>query len=99
MYKTFDVRRIRSTVRYRRFQRGILLREPLCRPCRIAGLTVGAEEMDHIVPVHKAPGRFWDPENVQPICTNCHKTKTANENRTAEHSEHKTWRAQMGNWQ
>ncbi len=66
------VRRMRSTKRYQRFRAGILQKEPLCRACSEAGFTVGAEHIDHIEPVHLAPERFWDRDNIQPICRECH---------------------------
>ena len=93
--KQSEVRKARSTSRYQRFRKRILHIEPLCRPCRSNGLTVGAEEIDHIVPVYRAPDRFWDTGNVQPICRSCHESKTAEENRTSESPEHKAWRRHL----
>ncbi len=39
---------------------------PLCRPCAAQGFTVGAAEIDHLVPVKEAPDRFLDRSNWQP---------------------------------
>ena len=50
----------------------------LCRPCRIAGRTTEAREVDHIVP--KSQDGTDDSDNLQSICTPCHKAKTKAEN-------------------
>lgn len=57
--------------------------EPLCRTCAARGLTAGASELDHIIPLH-APGGlrlFWEESNLQPICKKCHKVKSDKEMR------------------
>ena len=68
---------MRSSARYQRWRADILRNEPLCRSCAEAGFTVAAEHIDHIEPVHLAPERFWDRDNVQPICRQCHERKHA----------------------
>ena len=70
-----SLRRARWNQRYRRWRAGILRSEPLCRPCAEAGITVAAEHIDHIEPVHLAPERFWDRTNIQPLCRDCHERK------------------------
>ena len=62
------IRRMRWSRRYRRWRAGILRNEPLCRPCAEAGFTVAADHIDHI---HLARKRFWDRDNIQPICRDC----------------------------
>ena len=69
-------RRYRSSQRYQKARRTFLARNPLCAQHRRKGQTVLAEELDHIVPVHKAPERFWDRTNWQPLCKPCHDAKT-----------------------
>lgn len=57
--------------------------EPLCRSCAARGLTAGASELDHIIPLH-APGGlrlFWDRDNLQPLCSRCHRIKSDAEQR------------------
>ena len=67
--------RSRAWVRFRReFLRG----EPLCRACAAEGLSVAADELDHVVPLHRGGG-MWDRENVQPLCRDCHAAKTRRE--------------------
>ena len=70
-----------------------MLRERyLCRVCRMAGLTVEATELDHIIPVHKDPSRFWDLENLQPICASCHEKKTRVDLQAEGSPEQRAWR-------
>lgn len=49
----------------------------LCQPCKRAGLVVGGNEVDHIVP--KFEGGTGDDDNLQTICRTCHAAKTAAE--------------------
>jgi 5-methylcytosine-specific restriction enzyme A len=55
----------------------VLQREPLCRACNEQGFVKGATTVDHIKP--KRHGGTDDLENLQPLCDECHKTKTAKE--------------------
>lgn len=61
--------------RWRKTRAALLRTEPLCRPCRARGRTTAASEVDHIVP--RAAGGGNERENLQPICEDCHKAKTA----------------------
>lgn len=49
----------------------------LCQPCVRSGKITKANEVDHIVP--KSKGGADDLENLQAICKQCHKEKTAME--------------------
>lgn len=51
--------------------------EPLCRPCHKRGIARATTQVDHIVP--KAKGGSDDRANLQGICDDCHKAKTARE--------------------
>ena len=55
--------------------------EPLCRICGALGRVSLATEVDHVVPL--AEGGSNDDANLQPICGDCHKAKTAEEIRRA----------------
>ena len=33
-------------------------------------------ELDHVMPVHVAPERYWSRNNWQALCNECHKAKT-----------------------
>ena len=48
---------------------------PLCVVCSAAGLVTVAIELDHITPLHK--GGSNSDDNLQPLCADCHRTKTA----------------------
>jgi 5-methylcytosine-specific restriction protein A len=74
------VKQIYHTARWQKVRRLILSREPLCRPCKAAGLVVAAVQVDHIKPVD-AGGAPFDSENLQPLCFSCHSRKTLEENR------------------
>ena len=56
-----------------------LRRNPLCVKCLAEGKFVPATVVDHIIP-HKGDKKlFWDPENHQSMCKQCHDIKTASE--------------------
>ena len=65
--------------RWRRIRHNHLSGEPLCRECDKKGITTLANQVDHIIP-HKGNMKlFYDPENLQSLCTPCHSRKTATE--------------------
>lgn len=49
----------------------------LCQPCKRAGRVTPATEVDHIKP--KSLGGEDDADNLESICTDCHKDKTQRE--------------------
>ena len=49
----------------------------LCQVCMSEDRLTPATEVDHIIP--KARGGTDNPDNLQAICAECHKTKTARE--------------------
>jgi 5-methylcytosine-specific restriction endonuclease McrA len=57
---------------WQRVRLAVLAADPLCRDCRAAGLTVGAEHVDH------ADGNVHNltRENLVPLCAPCHSRKT-----------------------
>lgn len=70
------VKRDRSTAFQRR--RALLLRaNPLCAHCARSGRVTAATELDHIKPLHQ--GGTDDDANLQGLCTECHRIKTAAE--------------------
>ena len=72
---------VRRSRHYQLMRRHLMQREPLCRSCAEQGYIVAAVELDHIVPVHKAPDRVLDANNLQPLCRSCHEAKTLREAR------------------
>lgn len=53
--------------------------EGLCQPCLRAGRASAGTQVDHIVP--KSQGGSDDDGNLQTICPECHRAKTARESR------------------
>lgn len=53
--------------------------EPLCRHCAENGHITPATQVDHIIPRRDGGKDAW--ENTQSLCDDCHKAKTAEENR------------------
>lgn len=61
---------------WRNAARRYLAAHPLCVQCEEAGHTVAAELVDHILPAASHPKLFWDAENWQGLCRDCHAVKT-----------------------
>lgn len=61
--------------RWMRIRKLILLEEPLCRHCLTEGRTTQAREVDHIIPLEDEGTD--DRANLQALCRQCHKQKTA----------------------
>ena len=57
----------------------VLAEQPFCVECRKEGRIEESTEVDHIVPHNGDPGLFWDPENLQGLCTSHHSQKTQRE--------------------
>jgi 5-methylcytosine-specific restriction protein A len=62
---------------WRKLRDAVLASEPLCRMCARQERTTAATTVDHIR--SKRHGGTDDLQNLQPLCDDCHKTKTANE--------------------
>jgi len=57
--------------------RNWLTAHPLCVHCKAKGIVRSAREVDHIVPLHQ--GGRDDETNLQGLCVECHKAKSAQE--------------------
>jgi hypothetical protein len=67
-----------------------LAKEPLCRHCRAKGFVTEATVPDHIVPL--AFGGSDEDSNIQCLCDECHKVKSAIESASHEGaSTHPDW--------
>ncbi|HZC81646.1 MAG TPA: HNH endonuclease signature motif containing protein [Nitrospiraceae bacterium] len=54
------------------------LREhPLCVTCLKEGIVKPATDVDHVIPHGGTERLFWDEENWQALCHECHSQKTA----------------------
>ena len=63
---------------WRRLRLRILADEPLCRFCAAEGRVTAATEVDHIDPFRGLDDpRRLDPANCRPLCTPCHRSRTA----------------------
>ncbi len=58
-------------------RRAVLSRNPLCTHCQRNGRYTPAEEVDHVVPL--AHGGTDDWSNLQSLCRDCHRIKSARE--------------------
>lgn len=64
--------------RWQKLRERILLRDAsLCQQCKARGHITLAVEVDHITTIHK--GGTDAEDNLQAICSECHKAKTAAE--------------------
>jgi 5-methylcytosine-specific restriction enzyme A len=65
--------------RWQKTSAGFRAAHPLCAdPYQVHGeIAVESEETDHIIPHRGDMDLFWDPENWQALCGNCHSRKTA----------------------
>jgi len=68
--------------RWRKLRLQILKRDDyLCQACLRAGRITEATEVDHRL--NKASGGTDEPDNLEAICSPCHRAKTAREHRAA----------------
>lgn len=63
-----------GSLRWRLVSRRQLAQHPFCVRCGHV-----AEVTDHIVPVYRAPDRFFDPTNHQSLCAQCNREKAVAE--------------------
>ena len=61
---------------WRRARKAFLQKHPLCAECGKAGELIPATVVDHIIPHRGDQKLFWDENNWQPLCKDCHDRKT-----------------------
>ena len=61
--------------KWRKYRAIYLNTHPLCEECLKLGRTKEATVVDHIIPVSRG-GSFWDSDNHQALCKQCHDMKT-----------------------
>ena len=61
---------------WRKARKSFLTRHPLCAECLKNGALTPATVVDHIVPHRGDHVLFWDEQNWQPLCKDCHDRKT-----------------------
>ena len=62
--------------KWRNARARFLRKHPLCVKCRENGKLTPATVVDHIIPQRGDPVLFWDENNWQPLCRDCHGEKT-----------------------
>lgn len=63
---------LRKTARWLRLRVRQLSNEPMCRLCRALGKRTAATVCDHIKPHKGDVDLFYDPDNLQSLCKECH---------------------------
>ena len=61
---------------WRKARKAFLTRHPLCAECLKNGTLTPATVVDHIVPHRGDRALFWNEQNWQPLCKDCHDRKT-----------------------
>lgn len=92
------IEKLRCTNRWRELRLRVLRHEPLCRECMRHDVVRPAVAVDHVVAAadvvaQRGTEAFFDPTNLQPLCTSCHAAKTAVE-RWARQASSKVARSQ-----
>lgn len=62
--------------RWRKARLNYLRHHPICVLCQAEGRVEAAIEVDHVEPHRGSPKLFWDEENWQALCRECHQKKT-----------------------
>lgn len=62
--------------RWQKARRIFLADNPLCVECKKNGRLTEATVVDHIIPHKGDDGLFWDRNNWQALCKECHDRKT-----------------------
>ena len=70
-------RRLYFTPQWRRLRRAQLAAHPFCRMCEAMGRTTPATIPDHITPHRGNPALFFDPDNLQSLCSPHHSSTKA----------------------
>ena len=68
--------------RWRRVRALFLQQQPLCVMCQADGRLTPATEVDHIEQHGNNPRRFYDTDNLQPLCADHHRSYKAKQERS-----------------
>ena len=71
--------------RWQRERLAFLAAHPLCVECQKRGVYTKATVVDHIIPHRGDRVLFWDRDNWQALCKQCHDKKTGTEDRNIEY--------------
>lgn len=67
--------------RWQNYRIRYLREHPLCADHRARGMLVAATVVDHKVPHRGNDELFWNPDNHQPLCAQCHSSAKQREER------------------
>lgn len=65
--------------KWQKIRARFLALHPICQECERLGIVKAATDVDHIVPHRGDMNLFYDIENLQALCHECHSRKTAKE--------------------
>jgi 5-methylcytosine-specific restriction endonuclease McrA len=69
-----------STAEWRELRLIALAQKPLCELCEKEGKLVPAKEVNHIIPAEEDSSKFFDLNNLQPLCSYHHRVVTRRDN-------------------
>lgn len=75
------------TSRWQKASKAFLKAHPLCERCKAEGRYTKATVVDHIKPHKGDYNLFWDRNNWQSLCKQCHDKKTLTEDRKGSMSK------------
>jgi 5-methylcytosine-specific restriction protein A len=61
-----------NLARWKRWRVAYRNANPLCRMCLERGYVAQTFAVDHIIPHKGDMSLFWNPDNLQPLCRDCH---------------------------
>lgn len=64
--------RLYGTAKWKRLRDHQLTSEPLCRFCIESDVVEAATVVDHVIPHRGDQTLFYDPDNLQSLCSTCH---------------------------
>jgi 5-methylcytosine-specific restriction protein A len=66
-----------KTGRWQALRRAQLVKQPLCCFCEARGRIVAATVCDHVEPHRGDSTLFWNEDNLQSLCADCHNSDKA----------------------
>jgi 5-methylcytosine-specific restriction protein A len=74
--KDKETNKFYSSRAWRKTRAAFLAQYPLCVECENLGRDEPATVVDHLVEIKEDPSLAHDFDNLRPLCTSCHNTKT-----------------------
>jgi 5-methylcytosine-specific restriction protein A len=72
-----EYRKLYNTSLWKRLRIMVLKEQPLCKACKKQGRFIPATDVDHIKDHKGDASLFFDYDNLQALCHECHSRKTA----------------------